>query len=85
VFQAVSVRFLPVVFIYKDATVVDYASMAIVPYLKAVCKPSFRVNKRERGIGLASASQVVEPDHPAPAPSESVLERAGVVYRFQGL
>ena len=25
--------------------------MTIVPYLKAVCKPSFKVNKREGGYG----------------------------------
>src|SRR6267142_3484329 len=29
--------------------------MGIVPYLKAVCKASFRVNKREDGIRLDSA------------------------------
>jgi hypothetical protein len=69
----------------KNATVVDYGSMAIVPDLKAVCKPSFKVDKSEGGIRLASARQVVEPHHPARLSSGSAHEHRRQLVRFQGL
>ena len=52
----------------------------MVPYLRAVCKPSFKANKREGRIRLASARQVVEPSSAGYASTEAISVKTKSVW-----